>query len=51
MYILLFLLGIGAVMGICLGVFFRYFTMDDFSMWNNKWFGKNIEKDQSYLDK
>ena len=51
MYILLGLLAFGLLIAIPLGIFCRFFTPDDFSIWNHKWFGKEIEKDQSYLDK
>lgn len=48
------LLGIGifaVIGGVCLGIYFKFFSPDDFSMWNNKMFGKDPDKDQSYLDK
>jgi hypothetical protein len=51
MSLLLGLLVLGAIMAVGLAIFFRFFTPDDFSIWNHKWFGKDIEKDQSYLDK
>ena len=51
MEILLGLLAICVIAGIVLGIYFRFFTPDDFSIWNNSWFGKNLDKDQDYLDK
>ena len=51
MRILLALLAFGLLASIPLGIYYKFFSPDDFSIWNNKWFGKSIEKDQSYLDK
>ncbi|MCR5325010.1 MAG: hypothetical protein K6E85_17265 [Lachnospiraceae bacterium] len=51
MYILLALLAFGALVGLAMGIYFKFFSPDDFSMWNNEWFGKNMDKDQSYMDK
>ena len=51
MRILLGLLAFGLLAGIPLGIYYKFFTPDDFSIWNHQWFGKDKEKDQSYLDK
>ena len=51
MPIILGILAIGALSGVCLAILFKFFSPDDFSMWNNKMFDKNPDKDQSYLDK
>ena len=51
MYILLGLLAFGLIVAVPLGIYFKFFSPDDFSFWNNEWFGKNREKDQDYLDK
>lgn len=48
---LLGLLAYGLLAGVVLGIFFRFFTPDDFSIWNNEWFGKDKEKDQSYISR
>ncbi len=42
---------VSIIAAIKLAIYFKYFTPDDFSMWNNLWFDKNPDKDQSYLDK
>ncbi len=51
MGLLLGLLAYGALVGGVLGIFFKFFTPDDFSIWNNEWFGRDKEKDQSYLNR
>lgn len=51
MKVLLGILATGAIGGILLGIYFKFFTPDDFSIWNHDWFGKNLEKDQDYLNK
>ena len=28
-----------------------FFTPDDFSIWNNSWFGKDEKKDQDYINR
>ena len=45
------ILVLGAIMAVGLAVVFKFFTPDDFSIWNHKWFNKDPDKDQSYLDK
>ena len=50
MMLLFGLLIFGAFSAVALAIFFKYFTVDDFSIWNNEWFGKDRNKDQSYLD-
>ena len=42
---------ISVVMAVKLAIYFKFFSPDDFSMWNNSWFNKDPDKDQSYLDK
>ena len=51
MGILLGVLAYGAIVGIVMAIFFKFFTPDDFSIWNNEWFGKNPDKDQSYMNR
>ena len=51
MRILLGLLAFSLIVAVPLGIYYKFFTPDDFSLWNNEWFGKNREKDQDYLDK
>lgn len=51
MTIFLIILGIGLLAGISLAIYFKFFSPDDFSIWTNKWFGKDQDKDQSYMDK
>lgn len=50
-YVLIGIVIFSAIIGIILGIFFRFFTPDDFSIWTNKMFGKDPDKDQDYLDK
>ncbi len=42
---------VSIIAAIKMAIYFKYFTPDDFSMWNHKWFNKDPDKDQSYLDK
>ena len=51
LYVIIGIVIFGVVGGVCLGIYFKFFSPDDFSMWNNKMFGKDPDKDQSYLDK
>ncbi len=50
-FILLPIVIVGTITAIGLAIYLKFFTPDDFSMWNNSWFGKDENKDQSYLDK
>ena len=50
-YVVLTLVAIGILGGIALGIFFKYYTPDDLSLWNNKWISSDREKKDNYLDK
>ena len=36
---------VSIIAAIKLAIYFKYFTPDDFSMWNSSWFDKNPDKD------
>ncbi len=51
MVLLIAIITLGLLSSIGLGIFFKFFTPDDFSIWNNSWFGKDEKKNQDYIDR
>ena len=51
MILLIAIIALALISGLGFAIYARFFTPDDFSIWNNSWFGKDENKDQSYLDR